>query len=192
MKNESSRAFGLGLFLAPFIAFILIISLSPGNPSDNEVDKYIKASSEIIIPISKTINLKSTDWTGRFVNGDETSFTNSVRYYLNFRKNRYKEYEVFYSSSFKKYFVIESYNKSMSNLIDQDRKEAQAMVNEQELKNPKYGTLQNPIPILWLTEYEKLSDPINYQKYRYNVVEYLRFYKDRKNYNEGACAVCPY
>jgi len=165
MKIKNSYTFGLGLFLAPFIAFILIVSLSPGNPSDSEVDKYIKASSEIIIPISKTINLKSTDWTGRFVNGDETSFTNSVRYYLNFRKNRYKEYEVFYSSSFKKYFVIESYNKSMSNLIDQDRKEAQAMVNEQELKNPKYGTLQNPIPILWLTEYEKLSDPINYQKY---------------------------
>ncbi|MFC1224837.1 hypothetical protein ACFE6N_13570 [Pedobacter sp. BG31] len=192
MKKESPHAFGYGLFLAPFLAISLIIIFAPDSPSDDAVHKYIKNSSEIVIPVSKVITSKSTDWAGLLVNGDETSFNHSVRYYLNFRKNRYKEYAVFYSSAFKKYFVMESYNKSILNLIDSDSKEVRGMVNKEELEDRKYGKASNPVPILWLTEYHHLSDPVNKQKYKYNVTEYLRFYKGRKNYDEGACAVCPY
>ena len=110
MKIKNSFTFGLGLFLAPFISLTFIIIFSPSSPSENRVTTYIKNSTEITLDLNKVIPLKSNEWAGHLVKGDKQSFFKIVRYYLKFRKNRNKEYSVFYSSHYKKYFVAESYN----------------------------------------------------------------------------------
>jgi len=193
MKKESSHAFGLGLILAPFIAFLLFMLFSPENPSESNIIDYLKKSKEMVVDINKPMYFDGGMWAEKLVKGTDAKFYHRVSCYLDFRKNRYKEFAVFYSAKYKKYFVIESYNNSLQNLLNYENlQELNCMVNLNELRNSAFGTIKNPVPILWITKNLNLSEPINYQKYRYNVTEYLRFYKGRKNYDEGACAVCPY
>ncbi|GGH01258.1 hypothetical protein [Mucilaginibacter phyllosphaerae] len=193
MSKQSPYFFGLGLFVAPFIIFVLLIIFAPGTPSQNSIKSYVRNSKEITLTIDKWIYLKGGMWAENLVKGDEAKFSHRLRYYLNFRKNRYKDFAVFYSAGYKKYFVIESYNNSMQNLLNYQKENAlTCMVNKEELNNKNYGTIKHPVPILWITKGLGLSYPEYLKLYTINVTEYLRFYKGRQAFDKGACTVCAY
>lgn len=195
MAEHGNRllSFGWGYLLGPIILFLLILVFAPNSPSDDQVLNYIKESKQLTLSLDTAIYSKGGMWAQNLIDGDRKRFSHTARYFLNFRKNRYKDYGVFYSATYHKYFVIENYNGALTNIVTYDReKEIQGMINQAELNSSSYGSIQNPVPILWLTKGFDLSETQYAQAYRNNVTDYLRFYKNRKPYNKGACAICPY
>jgi hypothetical protein len=181
MKKKQPLSFGFGYFIAPFLLFGIISLFSPSNPSSEETKKYIASSKEIVINNPKAIY----DGEGEFVH--------RKKYYLNFRKNRFKHYAIVFSDSLKKYFVIDAYEKNMPDPYNFEKSEKLvSYVNKDEFHNPKYGSIENPVPILWINQTLEPINSTDKALYEKNVTEYLRFYKNRQKYNEGACAVCPY
>ncbi|QXV65577.1 hypothetical protein INP83_00300 [Mucilaginibacter sp. 21P] len=193
MSQKNPFSFGWGILIAPFLVFGIFVLFAPSVPSENAIVAYQKDSKEMILPVSKPVYQKGGSWAEHLVKGDDAKFYHTVRYYLNFKHNRYKSYAVFYSNEYSKYFVIESYDNTLQNLLNYELvKDLPCMVNQQELTDAAYGSLKQPVPILWITKGYDLTDPANARLYKQNVGEYLRFYKNRKTFDKGACAVCAY
>ena len=181
MNKKQPLYFGFGYFIAPFLLFCAFMIFAPFSPSKENIKSYLLNSREIEIR------------NPRSVTDNEGSFSHLVRYYLNFRKNRYKNYGVIFSDSLKKYFVLESYEGNMPNLYNfDDVDQLKCFVNNDEFNSSKYGSKENPIPVLWINQSLDTIDNESKVLYEKNVVEYIRFYKNRQKFNEGACAVCPY
>lgn len=62
------------------------------------------------------------------------------------------------------------------------------MINLDELKDSSFGTREKPIPILWITGDSNFSET----DYKYNVNEYLRFFKGRRKFDKEPCMVCAF
>lgn len=183
-QNPVSGAWGI--LLAPFIVFGIFLIFSPAKPSAQQVTNYIKGSKDLSLTVDKVISSKKSGLLNQLFGNNQMKTQNSVSYYLDFRKNRYKRYVEFYSNSYKKYFVAEDYSKRGILNVD-ELKQFTGMVNLAELKDSSFGSVEKPVPVLWLTGIDDTEEA-----YRHNVTDYLRFFKNRKPFNKDKCAVCAY
>ena len=192
MKKKSSYSFGCGLFIAPLIIVALLWLFSPSSPKKDVVTQYINESKNIELKIDTTFLYSDNDWVSKVVGSEGKKFVSSIAYYFDFRRKRWKYYALIYSSSYKKYFVIENYKRDYVQIGRlRGNKQLFGMVNLKELADKAYGTKANPVPVLWLTDFA-LSEPVHYDFYFNSVTDYLRFFKNRRKYNHENCAVCPY
>lgn len=177
-KNQGVNSYSLGIFLAPFIIYGITMLFSPASPSEERINNYIKRSDSLYLKIDRLVIFD--------LGGEKKRIDNFMPYFTNFRKNRYKNYVEFYSSTYKKYFVAENYTKTQSLGIVSDASHISGMINLDELKDSSFGSREKPVPILFLRGGTNFYE----SDYRFNVNEYLRFFKDRKPFNKERCMVC--
>lgn len=180
-NNLNSYSGAWGLFLAPFLMYGISLLFSPSNPTEQELNKYVKGSDSLTLKIDRLVIF-------HFRNGKK-KINNSIPYFTNFRKNRYKDYIEIHSSTYNKYFVVENYNNNEQSLFNvREFKAISGMVNLDELRDSSFGTREKPIPILWITGDSSFSE----SGYKYNVNEYLRFFKGRQKFDKEPCMVCAF
>jgi hypothetical protein len=110
---------------------------------------------------------------------------------------------VVYNLELKKYFSItmfDLYHKGVDHMQDAfwrvvNKSTIYIRVNNDDLKNPDYGSKEHPIPVfkVWganspLTADYGVNNPINYdvsdEQYKYNVMVYLTFVMPKKEFKE--------
>jgi len=118
--------------------------------------------------------------------------------------NTKMEYRTFYIESHKKYFSIvmfDNYHEGVPQMADAfwsiiNDKALFITINKDDLKNPQYGSKENPVPVFKvrgadrpLTEFWDESKPtiqydVSEDQYHYNLLMYLTFVMPKKEFNE--------
>ncbi|WCT13126.1 hypothetical protein [Mucilaginibacter jinjuensis] len=137
MKKQIWIGFGVlaGMILAKILYPIvgnLTANMSANKVSTTQVQEYINQS--------KPIQLKYDSYKSGYSSYDNLMYTKDVM----------RSYYTFYDTTYKKYFAIQMFDTyALDGLLD-DLKNSPltCFVNEQQLNNPIYGGLKNPVPIL--------------------------------------------
>ncbi|AUI55979.1 hypothetical protein CRM71_11570 [Prevotella jejuni] len=135
---------GVGL-VAMLLAIGNIIYTCTRNNGEKYAQQYIDDSEYVTlhIPQRKSISYEFNHIvTGVVMNSAETVWTDSI---------------TFYDSSYRKYFCVLVIEKKRRNMVRQSmfvgddiayRKTIKARINKYELNSPRYGSKENPVPVL--------------------------------------------
>ena len=164
------RKSGIGWFLGVgFVAILLaignLIYTCTRNDGEKYAQQYIDDSEYVTlhIPQRKSISYEFDHIvTGVVMNSAETVWTDSI---------------TFYDSSYRKYFcvlVIEKKRRNMgrqSSFVGDDisyRKTIRARINKYELNSPRYGSKENPVPVLdYDYDLQRLRSAYDDKEYEY-------------------------
>ena len=144
------RKSGMGWFLGVgFVAILLaignLIYTCTRNDGEKYAQQYIDESEYVTlhIPQRKSISYEFDHIiTGVVMNSAATVWTDSI---------------TFYDSSYRKYFCVLVIEKKRRNMVRQSmfvgddiayRKTIKARINKYELNSPRYGSKENPVPVL--------------------------------------------
>ena len=135
---------GVGL-VAMLLAIGNLIYTCTRNNGEKYVQQYIDESEYVTlhIPEGKGVTYEPNYiTTGVVMNSAEILRTDSIR---------------FYDSSYRKYFCVLVIEKKRRNMVRQSmivvndiryRKTIKARINKYELNSPRYGSKENPVPVL--------------------------------------------
>ena len=144
------RKSGIGWFIgvglvAMLLAIDNLIYTCTRNNGEKYAQQYIDASEYVTlhIPEGKGVTYEPNYiTTGVVMNSAEILRTDSIR---------------FYDSSYRKYFCVLVIEKKRRNMVRQSmivvndiryRKTIKARINKYELNSPRYGSKENPVPVL--------------------------------------------
>ena len=161
-KNGMGWFWGVG-FVAMLLAIGNLIYTCTRNNGEKYTQQYIDESEYVTLHIPEGIKdvtyRAGSMMTGVLMNSTKRIRTDSI---------------LFYDSTYKKYFcvfVIEPERRDMgrqSSFVGDDisyRKTIRARINKYELNSPRYGSKENPVPVL---------------DYDYNLQEFRDAYDDKE------------
>lgn len=77
-NNRNSYSGVWGLFLAPFLIYGISLLFSPSNPTEQELNRYVKGSDSLTLKIDRLVIFHFGD--------GKKKINNSIPYFTNFRK----------------------------------------------------------------------------------------------------------
>jgi hypothetical protein len=164
--------FPLGLY-----CYQKYISLNDGY---RYADQYIQNSENVHLLLNTTFNCDFEAYFQSYSKRQTTMAEDLVSY-------------PFYSIEFKKYFAIQEFNAGTRFMSAMTRTKFNnpiiASVNKLEMNDPTYGTLKNPVPILRIKIDAVRDSDLNIlnitdKRYKYNVGEYLTYFKSKQDFNK--------
>ena len=155
---------GVGLVAILLVAGNLIYTCTR-NDGEKYAQQYIDESEYVTlhIPQRKSISYEFDHIvTGVVMNSAETVWTDSI---------------TFYDSSYRKYFCVRVIEKKRRNIVRQSmfvgddiayRKTIKARINKYELNSPRYGSKENPVPVLdYDYDLQRLRSAYDDKEYEY-------------------------
>ena len=197
---------GVILLLNTIINFIFVSK----NNGEKYYSEYIKDSKQIEASLIKADNSK---YLKAFENGDMSAAkkddTEGYKSYLKYTA-LFKgimggyEYEKYKDSTTNRYFVITRFDQYRDKTQAQPyaismTKNIYITVDNEELKNPNFGTIKNPIHVFG---YKGINEPITIngvdkdgnaiyhniqpsdEEYKYNVINYLTYVMPKEEFNK--------
>ncbi|EEX17708.1 hypothetical protein [Prevotella veroralis] len=163
-KNSMGWFTGVGL-VAMLLAIGNLIYTCTRNDGEKYAQQYIDESEYVTlhIPERKGISYEPNYiTTGVVMNSAEILRTDSIR---------------FYDSSYRKYFCVLVIEKKRRNMVRQSmivvndiayRKTIRARINKYELNSPRYGSKENPVPVLdYDYDLQEFRDAYDDKEYEY-------------------------
>ena len=163
-KNSMGWFTGVGL-VAMLLAIGNLIYTCTRNDGEKYAQQYIDESEyvKLHIPERKGISYEPNYiTTGVVMNSAEILRTDSIR---------------FYDSSYRKYFCVLVIEKKRRNMVRQSmivvndiayRKTIRARINKYELNSPRYGSKENPVPVLdYDYDLQEFRDAYDDKEYEY-------------------------
>lgn len=140
-----------------------------------ESDKYVRIPSKYLNNVEYVVNNISFPTSSKSDGISNTLIAKTI---------------LFYSSIYKRYFILMLFD--YYNGDDIFNKEVYLTVNKDDMKNQKYGTKENPIPVLKMVGIHESIRPNNkdfdtiYMNkfYKNNVIRYLKYKMSRKEFNK--------
>ena len=164
--RKNSMGWFLGVaFVAILLAIGNLIYTCTRNDGEKYAQQYIDESEYVTlhIPQRKSISYEFDHIvTGVVMNSAETVWTDSI---------------TFYDSSYRKYFCVLVIEKKRRNIVRQSmfvgddiayRKTIKARINKYELNSPRYGSKENPVPVLdYDYDLQRLRSAYDDKEYEY-------------------------
>ncbi|MBW4772735.1 hypothetical protein [Prevotella jejuni] len=164
--RKNSMGWFLGVaFVAILLAIGNLIYTCTRNDGEKYAQQYIDDSEYVTlhIPQRKSISYEFDHIvTGVVMNSAETVWTDSI---------------TFYDSSYRKYFCVLVIEKKRRNIVRQSmfvgddiayRKTIKARINKYELNSPRYGSKENPVPVLdYDYDLQRLRSAYDDKEYEY-------------------------
>jgi hypothetical protein len=175
---------GIGMLIGVPLYFFVVNNLFyKGNPAKNVIPVYMKNSQtlEVLIPDrdpqdpNSLMTYKDTLYVSKLQkNGDGDLF--KIK---------------FYSSEYKKYFLIRLFDPSPTFRLPDVliNKKVVMTVNNDDLNNPLYGSKENPVPVFKYNgtppiEFGGNIYGVTQQEYLYNVTQYLTYLMPKKDFQK--------
>lgn len=169
------------MIVIPFIYYMINKFYYPNKYNQNAeqyADVYMSGSIDIKVVMPEydsKLYLNNTSEKTKTVERFE------VKYDGNYFKNPVAYYIPYYSVEYKKYFNVMFFNYMKT--YGYNGKEVLLRVNRDDMRNPEYGTKENPVPVLRMVgvkesirEEEKDFDTAYMDTfYRKNVIRYLTY-----------------
>jgi hypothetical protein len=197
--SKSTIGWVIGIFiLFPIFAFLY----NKITVSKNDGERYFASYYNKMVPVKLTIpesdpnnkNLIQSDFSSYRKGADPIGFKGTAGDI---------QYVTFYDQTYKKYFRIVlidvNYQKYSNIMTDLMKKTINAYVNQDDFKNPKYGTTENPILIfnfkgvggkIEIGSIDKNNNPIieslelTNEQYKHNLITYLTYVMPKDKFKE--------
>jgi len=160
----------IGLILG--ISFILIIvcviyikSIYKNEPNEAQIQDFIHNSSKHIIE------------NAGFISKESVVYSHPFGLYTKVKK---KKVCIVRSPQDNKYYALEYYSKGLGiSKMNVEGKNIFLIINNSDYKNTKYGSKENPIPVLKYYTNDNLKDQfVSPESYNYAVKQYIAFCKE--------------
>ena len=177
--------------LVPLILYIIsIIFYSPNKVTDNQINQYITNSINLQDNVGDPPTFKEIDDSKNRIG----HHTKTITFFLSRHGegDRWYYTYVYLSKKYKKYFRLTVIVEGGGIIIGISYKDIILTVNQEDLNNPKYGTLDNPVPVLKFIGADKSirDNDLDYNKaymdkmFHDNVEMYLKYIMPKKEFKE--------
>ncbi len=177
------------VIVVPIVLYLLnLIFFTPRKVTENQIDNYIENSIETKDNVGKYPPYVPGNLGKEKLGLNSKSVTRVL--------DRHSQYLVYhgysyYSKKHKKFFnlIVINWGGGIYNGLDEEE-DIFIYVNKEDLNNPEYGTIDNPVPILHFIGVNKSIRPDNkdFNKiymsniYRENVKLYLTYFMSKKEF----------